>query len=184
MPSENARLKPIVELINVARSHARRVLPLETRQSYPIPVLLNNGLRAEFLFCTQRAQPGSLQLLAPEYLLTVHAASGEFDPLRKVIPSDFGQSDPEGEFIGKYILPPGMTYEESLAQQQKLYHEYDVLLPAFASGATEVLPEVRTAAIEFKKLFGRLAEHPLMPYYQVVGKDFFSWLDKVIAGRI
>jgi hypothetical protein len=183
MPSENAHLKPVAELVSLARSHTRQVLALETRQSYPIPVHPPDGLRVEFLYCTQRAKPGSLQLVSPEYLLIIHAASGQLEPLKKVTPRDFGQSDSEGAFIGEHKLPPGMTYEESLSQEQRLYHDYDVLLPAFADISTDVLPEVRTAAPEFKALFEKLAERPLMPYYQVIGKDFFAWLDKVIAGR-
>jgi hypothetical protein len=182
MPKESVPLKPIRELVDRARRYPAHALPLETRQSYPIPVLRPEGLWVEFLFCTQRARPGSLQLLAPDYLADINAATGEFEPLKKVTPRNFGQSDPEGEFIGEHRLSPGTTYEESLAQEQRLYHDYDVLLPAFAAGLLRVTPEVKTAAADFKELFARLAERPLLPYYKVVGKDFFAWLDRIATG--
>ena len=181
MANDNARLKPITELVSLARQHAIQALPLETRQSYPIPVLLPDGLRVEFVFCTQRARPGSIQLFAPEQLLIIRATSGAFEPLKNVTPRDFGRSDPEGDFIGEHKLPPGMSYEESLVQQKKLFDEYDIVLPAFAKNSTQVSPQTKAAAADFKKLFEKLAERPLIPYYHIIGKDFFAWLDKVSA---
>jgi len=175
----NGTVKPVRELIALARQQPAQALPLETRQSYPIPVPRPDGLRIAFLYCTQVARPGVIRLIAPGHLAFLNAGTGRFDQMKKVSPRDFRQPHPPGEFIGEHTLGPGMTYEGYLAQQETLYSDYDVLLPAFASGATEAGSEVRAAAAAFQTTFERLAEKPLLPYYRVIGADFFAWLNRV-----
>jgi hypothetical protein len=179
MPNES--VKPIRELISLARQQPAKTLPLETHQSYPIPVPRPDGLRVAFLFCTQVARPGSIRLVAPGHLAFIHAVTGKFEQVKKVRPRDFGQAHPEGEFIGEHTIEPGMTYEGYLAQQETLYRDYDVLLPAFAAGATQAGSDVKAAAVDFKVHFERLAEKPLLPYYRAIGRDFFAWLDRLSA---
>jgi hypothetical protein len=109
----------------------------------------------------------------------VDPANGQFGELRSVQGQDFGQTYVPGQIIGKYGMPPGVTPEEFLPKRAELYADLDALLPAFAASQQTLDGSTLEAAKEFKELFNLLAEPPLMPFYHVVGREFFQWLDQV-----
>ena len=64
----------------------------------------------------------------------------------------------------------------------ELYAAYDTLLPAFVLREAPVRPEVRSAAISFKRLFPRFSGKLLRPYYEQIGGEWFAWIDRVADG--
>jgi len=172
---------PAAKLVELAKTGPARTRPPETRQSYPIPVCEGKSLRAAFLFAPQgRANPvEGLHLLAPTHLAFLDAVTGKFESIRQVKPADFGQTHAPGEDIGAHRMPAGLNVATFYPEQDRLFGAYDLLLPAFAAGQSNHPPEVRRAAEEFRRLFPWLAEGPLMPYYHAVGKEFFTWVNRI-----
>lgn len=167
------------ELVGLAGKKSNPIVGEPSRQSFPIPILRASGLNIVFLYCRPFFRPPQpAKLFPPEYMLTMNA-QGEFVELRPVSPKEFGQSHKPDEFIGSYAMPEGMTSEQCLQKMDRLYHLYDVLLPAFYSRQLKAGQEVRAAAREFTELFRMLGEQPLEPYYHFIGKDFFNWIDQV-----
>jgi hypothetical protein len=97
--------------------------------------------------------------------------------------------DPEtGALLREEPLPPApslgterfdMSASEYLELTAKLYGAYDKLLPAFARQEKDPSPEVRAAANTFAELFPRFAGKLLKPYYDRIGKDWFSWIESI-----
>lgn len=173
------KLKSIEDVIQEARVHAF-ALPDETRQSFPIPVRGDKGLRVAFLYCPAKVVAfEGVSLMPPHYVTHVNAQTGKFEEMKEVSPGDFGQKHPPDQFMGKFQMPKGMTSEGYVAQQKRLYKLYDLLMPPFAADQKSGSEELKKSAKEFLELFQRLSEPPLQPYYQAAGKDFFSWLEKV-----
>jgi hypothetical protein len=172
--------KPVVEISREARSHAR-VLPVETRQSYPVPGHgPKKNLRIAFFYCTQNVVPfqGAL-VLPPSHRAYLDAATGTFEELKAVSPMDFGRNDDPATFLGVAKPSDGVTSEDFPALEERFYHLYDLVLPVFAGGRTKVAPAALKEVAEFRSLFGRLSEIPLRPYYASEGKEFFAWLAQV-----
>ena len=170
------QLESVVDLIMSTRAYAA-TLPIEYRQSLPIPQAPDQGLQVAFLFCLSRLVIGEgAWLLPPGYQALVNAETAEFISLKAVTPSDFDQQDAEDKFLGAYNLPKDMTTEKYYAREARLLELYDALLPYFAAGSTEVPAEIKTMAEEFTAIFARISEPPLAPYYQAAGKEFFAWL--------
>jgi hypothetical protein len=172
-------LKSVEDLILAARKTAR-ALPDEMHQSYPVPVPGKDQLDVIFLYGTSRVVPAQgVFLLAPSYAARLRADTGQSQVLKAVTPEEYGQTAERNKWIGKYALPPGMSADEFVAEQKRLYHLYDALLPPFAAGQKTVTPVLKKAAGDFLTLFPRITEEPLQPYYRAAGKDWFDWLAKV-----
>jgi hypothetical protein len=73
-------------------------------------------------------------------------------------------------------MPQGVTREDFVKMQARLYDLYDVILPRFASGQPHNEGQGKGEAAEFRRLFELITERPLAPYYAAVGRNFFSWL--------
>jgi hypothetical protein len=172
----------IKEIIQTARSHGQS-LPDETRQSYPIPVRDGESLRLVFLYSNGVLKPGTGQILyAPNYRAVIDAKSGKFETLQTTSSQQLGVSHDDTKPIGTVKAPAELTPQETLSKQQRLYHLYDALLPAYASGREEGNSQTQELAKEFRQIFNLLSEEPLRAYYKAVGADFFGWLEKVITG--
>lgn len=179
MPVRRSYLKTAL-LIARAREQLARALPTEAHQSYPIPVRHAAGLRIHFLYGTTRLNPRvGLYLSPPKYLARFDARTGQLEEFRAVTAEDFGMGGDAGAGDGLLQMPEGMTREDYLSRQARLYEAYDVLLPAFAARETDVPPAVRKAANEFRTLFPSVSEASLKPCYRAEGRDFFSWLDQI-----
>jgi hypothetical protein len=181
--TESHPFKPIRELTTLARGRAARAFPLETYQSYPIPVPGPKGLKVVFLFGPQHAVAGEGSHLAPPgVLMALNAASGDLEEMRKVTPQALGQPHAPTDTLGVDAMPPGMTADEFLAQRDRLQDAYDVLMPGFARGEKKPTPELKQAAERFKSAMPVVLEKVLMPYYASVGREFFPWLDAMSRG--
>lgn len=189
MPS--VEILSVVHLTNLARRYPANALPPEYHQSQPIPVPGPKGLRVAFLYGKAMiVEPGEgLQLTPPSYLAFLNAVTGDFEELRAVTPGEWGPKHKEEERIGRYLTLPERLVPEFLTKQLRLYQAYDALLPAFATDQANVPPHLKQAAneapptkkaaAEFQALFRAVAESPLLPYYQAIGKAFFAWLTRV-----
>jgi hypothetical protein len=174
-------LQSVVELIAIARRYPARALSPEHHQSYPIPVLTRAGLWVGFLYGKGIiVEPGEgLLLQAPTYLAWIDGETGALEEMKAVTAAALGLHQPEGEFLGRYLTLPERMAPEFLTWQLRLYQLYDALLPAFAAGQAEAAPEIAGAAGDFKRLFAKVTEAPLLPYYRAVGSAFFAWLNTV-----
>lgn len=170
-------LVPIKGLIGEARAHAFSI-PIEARQSFPIPLPTADGFKVVFLYSMQILEPGTGRaiLCAPTHQTFVDPEAGKFEELRAISPREFGLDHEPGAIIGDYALPAGMSSEQFLQEQERLYELYDRLLPPFAARQRKATEEVVQAARQFLALFPRIAEPPLMPYYRAAGAEFFAWL--------
>jgi len=174
------KLVGVEDLAAESRAHAA-MLPIEFRQSYPVPFFEDRTFRIGFLYCLQVLGPGPSRLRAPAYLSLVDPVEGAFITLRAVTPGDVGQPNTAG-FIGTFALPDGMTSEEYIALRAELYRAYDAVLPHYAVKSHGGRDELRASAARFGDLFRRLHEPPLLPYYHHLGRDFFDWLARTTHG--
>ena len=167
----------VTHLINVARRYPANALAPEFHQSYPIPVRGTKGLRVGFLFGKGLiVNPGEgLQLMAPEYLAFINVETGAFEEMKAITPGEFGLPHAEHEPLGRYLTLPERMVPEFLTKQLRFYQACDALLPAFA-WQKAIVGEVAKAALEFETLFPQVTEGPWLPYYQAIGKAFFTWL--------
>jgi hypothetical protein len=164
------------DLYRLARQTASGTVPDEWRQSLPVPVR-RDGLSVVFFFLPQQARPGEPNLLgAPDYRSRLRASDGRLLSLESVEPSSLPGSPSPNDVIGTLAMPPGMTAAEFLQQQQELFAAYDVLLPAFSRGETDLGQNGRDWARRFLGLFDLLSEPPLRPYYTQYGGEFFRWV--------
>lgn len=163
------------ELFQLARMNASGAVPDESRQSLPIPIRTREGMRVQFIFFAAVPRPNVQMLGVPQYLATLDPRNGALELLRKVTPSDFGQSHDPAQPIGPFSLPQGVTLEEFNRDLERLFAVYDELLPAFADSRASGTVDAKLRA-EFVRLFGRVFEPPLAPYYKSAGAEFFNWV--------
>lgn len=174
------KLRTVKELIQMARRHAAKALPAETHQSYPIPVQGENPLGVAFLYCISRVTPKEgILLLPPSHRALLNAGSGQIVHFVTTSPRDFRQNDAANQLLGNYTMPQDMTTEEFVKQQDRLYQFYDLLMPLFAGRQSRVSADFQNLARQFQSLFPRVTEAPLLPYYKVLGLEFFVWLEKI-----
>jgi len=172
------QLTKIKTIIDEAVSRSM-TLPDETRKSAPIPVRGAKNLEIVFLFSPSRLSPKEGAFLsAPTHRMTLNAQTGKFEGLKAIKPADLGVADKPGQEIGLYQQPAGVTVDEAIARQNRLYELYDILLPPFAAQRANLSEEQRKFAVEFQKLFPQVTEPPLEKYYRTVGKEFFNWIDQ------
>jgi hypothetical protein len=171
-------MQSVKELGDGVRAQVAAVLPVETHQSYPIPVARNGKLRLRFLLSPSIVKPGAgLLLQPPAHLVEIDGDSGKLVELRAVSPRDFEQADDPAKVIGRYdMLPDARTPEQFLDMQARLYTLYDALLPAFAQGKKPGDEKLAKQARDFLSLFPKVTEQPLQPYYAAAAAEFFAWL--------
>lgn len=161
------------ELYRLGRMRVSGTVPDEDRESLPIPVRHGGSLYVLFLFFPSINRPGQpSQLGAPAYVATLRAADGHLESLQSLGASGGGT-------IGSFGLPEGMTAPEYLERQQELFAAYDVLLPAFERGDTDLGASGREWAAYGRQLFDIVSEPPLRPYYAQYGAEFFAWLARI-----
>jgi hypothetical protein len=169
----------IKQLSEGARALVAATLPVETHQSYAIPLVRDGKLRLRFLFAPSIVKPNAgLLLQPPSHVLEIDGHTGSLIELRAVTPRDFEQADDPQTVIGRWdMLPDGRTPEQFLDMQGRLYTLYDALVPAFAAGRKPGVEARAKQAREFLTLFPMVTEQPLQPYYRVAAAEFFAWLE-------
>lgn len=174
-------LMPVRRLVETARIHPASALPTETHQSLPVPVAEPGAdLRVVFLYASSQLVRGQgLFLYPPSYRAVINGVSSKFEELKAVASSEFGLAHDPAQPLGKYGLPDGVDADQFTQLRERLYDEYDVLMPLFATGDTTTNRELARVGDDFRRLFALLSEAPLRAYYRAVGRRFFAWLDAV-----
>jgi hypothetical protein len=154
-------------------------LPDETHRSLPVPSGPAGKATIAFLFCPEAyGEDMKLLLTTPEYVAYLAVDDGHVLRMQAVTPADFGLRHAPGQVIGGWGVEAIEGTPEQIGEMwQRLLSLYEVILPAFVRSNGAVTNEVRQAAREFRTLFMRIAEQPLIPYYRALGKAFFAWLD-------
>jgi hypothetical protein len=178
---ENRAMASVKALADGVRPQVAAVLPVETHQGYPVPVVHGGRLRLDFLWSPAIVKPGAgLLLQPPSHVVEIDGERGTLLELRAVTPRDLEQSDDATKVIGRYdMLPDGRTPEQFLDMQARLWALYDALVPAFAQAKKPGDEKLGKQAREFLTLFRKVTEQPLQPYYAAAGRDFFAWLREV-----
>src|SRR5262245_43029878 len=178
---EHEAMQSVKQLADGVRPQVAAVLPVETHQSYPVPIVHGGELRLGFLWSPAIVKPGAgLLLQPPSHVVEIDGERGTLLELRAVTPRDLEQTDAATKVIGRYdMLPDGRTPEQFLGMQARLWELYDALVPAFAQGKKPADEKLGRQAREFLTLFSKVTEQPLQPYYAVAGRDFFTWLRQV-----
>ncbi len=176
-------VKPVRRLVETARMHPAGAMPTETHQSLPVPLFTGSGDGAVgFLFAPTALQMGAgLWVFPPTYRAIVTAREAVFEEMRRVTPADFGLDDDPAKALGTYGLPRDVTAEQYTALKERLYDDYDALLPWFFGGDVAPPASVRRVAEDFRVVFHTLSEHVLQRYYRAFGRRFFTWVDSVSA---
>lgn len=139
----------------------------------PIPVMQHGRLKIVFLYYHYSVRHRSIY--PPVYELILDASTAELEELKAITPDDYGVAHKADEAIGTLDKIP----DNYIHKQQRLYELYDILLPYFMTGMENVTKDIKITAKEFKDQFQDLSLPPLNKFYRAVGKDFFSWLDRI-----
>jgi len=125
-------------------------------------------------------------IVIPGQIIFVWPGTGKIqEDVYPVRPEHFGLPIPSEQTVGRFtesivgryddLRQPPEASREPL--RNRIYDALDVLLPLFADDAA-MGPEALKAAQEFRDLFPHACEPGLLPYYKVVGKDFFAWIEE------
>lgn len=150
-------------------------VPEQSRQSLPIPAKLAKGLHIGFMFAPSQALPGVNRLAPPHWVAWLVPSTATLAALQPVMPASFGQNHHPDQMIGEFRLPPGMSAADYLAERHKLFDLYATLVAAWDRSMPPRQPGLQAPAAEFLRLFGLLAEGPLIVYYYKLGGPFFDW---------
>jgi hypothetical protein len=177
--TNSAGVVGVAALMQAARAQSAKAFPIETFESYPIPVREHGKLLVLFLYGSQHARPGAIELTVPAHVARFDAATARLVSIERFAPKRHGLDLTPGDPIGAHTLRPGVSADDYRAQRDVLLRDYDLLLPAFARDERNPSNETRAAAAEFRSLFPQLAQAPILPMYRAVGAEFFTWIDSV-----
>ena len=146
--------------------------------SYPVPALRQGQSQVAFMIYFRVVRPGPPQMWPPDKVGWLDPVTGKRIALTQVSPADFGQTDPADEMMkiiqDKY---PNIKYDESEILRDRLLELYDILFTAWAANPSPAgQGRLQNQARDFLRIFDQLAEEPLKPYYEALGRDWFVWL--------
>jgi len=167
--------KTFAELSSLARTYTMGAVPEQYRQSLPMPVWTQGGVETEFFFAPALARPKRPVDLYPPGFAILLRGDGSLITLWKVAPPDFGLNHDPGQALGQFGLPDGWTYEDYNRRHAQLLASLDILLPQYAARNSRPGGETVLAARHFLQLFQEISEPPFSPYYEAIGRDFFTW---------
>lgn len=173
------RLRPIAWIVRRVRMHRYGALGPD-HESLPVPVHSPDGLLiVRMLSTTVLSEDGSTCLVKPpSYIVSVRADTGELAEVRATSPSDFNRKDVPDKSLGELVRP--VDFAE---RADGLFALLDRVTPTFAAGPAAPLAPVAGAAAAAREAFFAIAEAPLLPYYQSLGKRFFELLDRAADAR-
>ncbi|NOZ51915.1 MAG: hypothetical protein GXP08_02045 [Gammaproteobacteria bacterium] len=171
------KIQNITQIIQIATIYPASALPPQMHQAYPIPLINGSEILLAFLYSPLIvSEPGSLQLCPPSYIAYIDATSGKFKQLIAAKPSDFGLDHAINLPLGTYISRPQRQDEKYINAEAHLFQAYDLLLPEYIASNKTVEQSVKVEALDFLARLEELGESPLLPYYESLGKHFFTWL--------
>lgn len=170
---------PLWEAYSFVRKtpQCQTVVGLEMNYSLPIPVRDNKGVRYRHMFYrTYSKKSGGdpdAQVMPPRIFAEYDI---DFKDLRCDVAIPMPESEP-GKPVGAYSTPAtrGMDMAQWEEQAKRFVALEEALSPDFAIGRSG--PQTTLNAREFKKLFRKLAEPGLRPYYRALSPEFWMWLE-------
>lgn len=175
---------PIETLVKLVRANLTRSKKIarELKQSFPIPVVYRGRNLIAFMYFYRGSLPPSPpQISSPRYLAIIDPETGDIVKVNRVEPKDFHIDLPPDQPLGQQRLLPQMTMDEYMMNKKRLYELYDYILHWYTQQKLEFIDEERRIVKEFVLLFRRLAEKPLLPFYESLNMAFFEWLRRVSA---
>ncbi|GEM_PF-5846213 len=158
-------------------------VPLESFQSYPVPILYNGRVCLDFFFFPWHGTPPDPPVLfPPRSRVTVAVDRGIIVRKGPVAPADFGLDLSPDQPLGEHELD-GMTVEEVLEHQAVLYGSLDVLLDIFPDLPETPGDEYVEAGGLFHQSFSRIVHKPLLAFYLADNPAFFRWVEEQAAGK-
>ena len=184
MTKEASHFISLAELKNLA---AKKVIGESVmagggpRASLPVPVRREGQVQVAFMFCFYMFGPDGSWLWPPNKVAWLNPVDGRITVSTQMSPTNFGQSDSADKPLkGDIDFPQGMTTELFLSLERRLFVLYDAL---FATWAVNLSApgnnQLKSEAQEFLKIFNKISEQPLRPYYNALGRDWFEWLRKL-----
>jgi len=150
----------------------------ETGYSLPIPMMAEKKLLITRLAYGTRVLPQrGVYIMPPSHSLVADYASGKFIAVEELDVRAAGVKLPPAGDAWMHQAKQFATPQERLAAYERLYDLYDAVLPTFLA-RRPVDADAKKAVREFHELFRELAEKPLQPYYDALGKEFFTWVEQ------
>lgn len=169
---------PIRDLLPVVRRDYKPATATGIAESWPVPTRAGGTMRLQVMICVVLPEYGyGLLYSPPKALVFIDPYAGKVESAKDVTPADFGQSVAPGTALDYDKADPDR--DQYARDVEALYTALDILLSAYAEGVNEAQPNLKEAATTFKRVFAKVAEEVLMPYYHAIGKDWFAWLDRM-----
>jgi hypothetical protein len=150
----------------------------ETGYSLPIPVVAEKKLLiARLAFGTRVVPQQGVYVMPPSHKLMADYATGKFIAIEELDVRAAGIKLPPAGEAWMHQGPQFATPQERIAAYERLWELCDLVLPPFAARRAPE-GEAKKAIKEFRELFDKLAEKPIQPYYEVLGKEFVTWLEQ------
>ena len=155
------------------------VVPSMTHTSYPVPIRHEGQLQIVFMVCRLRLQFGGSQIWPPNKIIRFEPINGKIINETMVSPTDFGQADSTDKELPEWKLRQKTNMTGNMFDNlvKRLLELYNVLFAAWADNPSPAgQGRLQNQAQDFLRIFDQLAEEPLKPYYEALGRDWFGWL--------
>lgn len=170
---------PVSQIWHVASfdRKIRAYVALELLASWPIPDHHQGELRYVFFYYAAFGPPPakSFKLYPPSWAVWILAADASIHQLRHVEPKQIGIDAKPGEPFATHAWPAQWTVEEADQKRKDLLAAYDPVVELWESGRRITGPDAKIVE-DFRGKFAELTQPPLLPCYQVLGREFFQWV--------
>ncbi len=164
-------MKQAIQLIG---QHAN-MMPIERGITLPLIKVENRHVMVRRLIYFTRTTPEGTYITEPQYEAIVDLTEGAFITIRRFATKV--PNLPPAPWI--HNRPRFDTPDEIIPEFERIWTLYDMLIPAFLKGGSNVSPEIKQAAKLFSQYFERHAEKPLTAYYDWFSGDFLRWIGRV-----
>jgi len=153
------------------------IIPTMILTSYPVPMLRKGQIQIAYMVCPYMFNQKGSWIWPPNKVAWLEPVSGDLIDEYSVAPDYFSQTDPIDKQFKKNLSIPSDRVDEFDDLKKHLYELYDVLFAAWATNPSSAgQGRLQNQARDFLRIFDQLAEEPLKPYYEALGRDWFGWL--------
>lgn len=177
-------VRPASELRDILQSSEkiRRSIATEMTPSLPIPARVNQALVCRAFYFARAGFPPQTKfdLYPPTWFAELDWKTGEVMTVEARDPPSFGVPGSRFEpfasvsYVERNLAAKELGLGDVTQRNMAINTSYDELVPRwFAGGLSN-----RQSRSEFITLFEYLAEPAFAPVYQLLGTDFFSWVQQ------
>lgn len=176
--SKSRRFKSTEEIVGISLKAAD---PCDGEAAaLPIPIKRGESLNIVHLFYKEGTAPGEETVYPPHFRSTIDAETGDIVEAGPCEPLDFNVNQPTNVPTEGFGLDPGLTGEEYQIRKRRFMRLSPDIWELYSAGATTLADEQRALVADFNYCFRTIAKAPLMPYYEAIGSDFFTWLARAL----